>query len=109
VPIREVTVEELSDAIKEARSPKLIDVRTEAEHAIAALLPCVHVPLHELATRIDEISPLKDSPVVVYCHHGVRSRAAAALLAAAGFHDVASLRGGIEAWSLRIDPRVPRY
>jgi rhodanese-related sulfurtransferase len=47
--------------------------------------------------------------VVVYCHHGVRSQAGAALLERLGFKDVVSLAGGIDAWSLLVDPRVPRY
>jgi len=46
---------------------------------------------------------------VVYCHHGIRSLSGAAILAAAGFPNVASMSGGIERWSLQVDPDVPRY
>jgi rhodanese-related sulfurtransferase len=45
----------------------------------------------------------------VYCHHGVRSLTGTHLLMRAGFTNVASLSGGIEAWSVFVDPTVPRY
>jgi monothiol glutaredoxin len=51
----------------------------------------------------------KTSAVVFHCHHGGRSRAAAERFVAEGFRNVYNLRGGIDAWSLEIDPRVPRY
>ena len=47
--------------------------------------------------------------VVVYCHHGVRSMSGAALLAHAGFPNVASLAGGIDLWAQTVDPNMPRY
>ncbi len=109
MPIREITVAELATAIAGPTKPLLLDVRTEGEHAIAALEPCVLVPLHELDGRVGELAELRDGAVVVYCHHGVRSRSGAAILEAHGFRDVVSLRGGIDAWSLQVDPKVPRY
>jgi rhodanese-related sulfurtransferase len=47
--------------------------------------------------------------VVVYCHHGLRSLSGAALLQNLGYRNVVSLAGGIDAWSLHVDPRLPRY
>ena len=69
----------------------------------------VLVPLSELLDRLHDVSPPAGTSVVVYCHHGVRSLSGAAMLTGAGFADVASLAGGIEAWSLTVDPAVPRY
>ena len=48
-------------------------------------------------------------PLIVYCHHGVRSLATARWLVAQGIPDVANLEGGIDAWSRTVDPAVPRY
>jgi rhodanese-related sulfurtransferase len=109
MPIREITVEQLAESIATGSSPRLVDVRTEGEHAVAALPHSTLIPLQELADRLDEVAHLREAPVVVYCHHGVRSKSGAAILEAAGFRDVVSLRGGIDAWSLRVDPKVPRY
>jgi adenylyltransferase/sulfurtransferase len=55
------------------------------------------------------VTPPAGALVVVYCHHGVRSLRGAALLRQAGHENVASLAGGIDAWSLYVDPAVPRY
>ena len=88
-------------------APVLLDVRSEGEHDLVALPGSVLIPLPELAERVEELD--RGRAVVAYCHHGIRSKSAAALLTAAGFRDVVSLRGGIDAWSLRIDPSLPRY
>jgi rhodanese-related sulfurtransferase len=109
MPIREITVEELVAMRDAGAKLVLLDVRSEGEHDFARLEPSVLVPLPELPARIDELDAHRDAAIVVYCHHGVRSRSGAAILEMHGFRDVVSLRGGIEAWSTRVDPSVPRY
>jgi rhodanese-related sulfurtransferase len=59
--------------------------------------------------RAAKVEPPAGATVVVYCHHGVRSLTGAFLLQRAGVGPVASLAGGIDAWSREIDPAVPRY
>jgi rhodanese-related sulfurtransferase len=103
----EVQVEELRDRMAQGTPPVLLDVRRPDEHAICALEGAVLIPLDELASRLDELE--KHADIVVYCHHGVRSLNAAMLLVGHGFPRVKSLAGGIDRWSLRIDPTVPRY
>jgi len=85
----------------------LLDVRNHDELAIAAVHGAHHLPLHELPQRIAELNPA--APIAVLCHHGVRSRMAAEWLLHAGFEDVSNVEGGIDAWSLHIDPAVRRY
>ena len=104
----EITVEELR-ALMDASGPAplLLDVRRYDERETAIIGGCEHIPLDELEDRMDELDPAAE--YVVYCHHGVRSLSAAAMLEAAGFTRPTSLRGGIDAWSVRIDPSVPRY
>ena len=87
----------------------LVDVRQQWEHDRAQLADQVLVPLDELPSRLDEIEPPDGALVVAYCHHGVRSLSAAAILEHAGHPRVASLAGGIDRWSLEIDPKIPRY
>ena len=71
------------------------------------LLPVM--PLAARSWRVGEVDPPAGATVVVYCHHGVRSLTGAAFLERAGVANVASLAGGIDAWSARVDPAVPRY
>jgi rhodanese-related sulfurtransferase len=86
----------------------LIDVREPWEHELCALPNSTLIPLGELPTRTGEVRADEGALVVAYCHHGVRSLRAAAILAHAGLR-VASLAGGIDRWSLEIDRAVPRY
>jgi rhodanese-related sulfurtransferase len=87
----------------------LIDCREPEEYALCRLEGSTLIPLGELARRTDEVEVPEGASVVVYCHHGVRSISGAYILANAGIPNVASMAGGIEAWSTLIDPSVPRY
>jgi len=107
--VREIRPRELADRLAAGEPVYLVDVRQPWEHETAALPGSHLVPLNELAARAGEVEPPPGAPVVVYCHHGIRSRSGAALLERLGFRDVWSLAGGIDAWSLLIDPKVPRY
>jgi adenylyltransferase/sulfurtransferase len=107
--VRQIGVRELVELQKAGEPLYLLDVRRPEEHATAALPNSVLVPLDELEHRVDEIRPPPGATIVAYCHHGVRSLGAAAFLERAGIGPVVSLRGGIDAWSLQIDPQVPRY
>lgn len=87
----------------------LLDVR-EADEVETARIEGAHwIPLGELEARIGELIPAKDKPIVVHCHHGGRSEKAVRLLHERGFEGARNLDGGIEAWSLTVDPSVPRY
>lgn len=86
---------------------QVLDVRLPEEVELAHLPGFIHIPLHELPQRLDELDPAR--PVAVYCHHGVRSLQAGRLLERQGFATVCHLEGGIEAWSNEIDPSVARY
>jgi rhodanese-related sulfurtransferase len=85
----------------------LLDVREPYERELARIEPSLHIPMNEVPERIEEIP--KDREVVVYCHGGSRSLMVAGYLANRGYRTVANLDGGIDAWSVRVDPDVPRY
>jgi rhodanese-related sulfurtransferase len=106
---REVSAAEVDARRRRGDPLLLLDVREPAEFAKARIEGAKLLPLGELAGRLGEIEGWKERPVVVHCHHGGRSARAAQELVRAGFRDVANLSGGIEAWSLTVDPSVPRY
>jgi len=87
--------------------PTLLDVREPVEASFASLPDSLLIPLAELPDRLDELD--RDTPFVVYCHHGVRSSRALGLLDRAGFTRVRHLTGGIDAWAVQVDPGMPRY
>ena len=86
----------------------LLDVREPAEWEAARIEGARLVPLGQLAERLAELEEWKQGRVVVHCRSGARSAKAAKLLQQHGFADVWNLAGGIQAWSLTVDPRVPR-
>ncbi len=103
----QMSAEELARALRSGAAIHLLDVRTPEEHAIARI-EGARLVTGALAQEIVEQWP-KDAPIVVHCHVGQRSLEAAAFLIDHGFTNVKSLTGGIDAWSLRVDPTVPRY
>lgn len=103
----EITVEEASRLLAGPTPPVLIDVREPDEFAVCRIEGARLVPMNTVAARLAEIP--QDRPVLVQCHHGGRSMKVTQFLRAKGFAQVSNLQGGIEAWSLRVDPKVPRY
>jgi monothiol glutaredoxin len=104
--VKRISPTELHARLTRGDELVLIDVRTPEERAIAtigggrALDPALH----------DEIGKgPRDRAIVVYCHHGSRSQRAAEELVQQGFRDVYNLVGGINAWSMDVDPDVPMY
>jgi sulfur-carrier protein adenylyltransferase/sulfurtransferase len=87
----------------------LLDVREPEESAMAQIAGAQLIPLGSLGDRLAELEGWRDRVVVVHCHHGGRSARAAEILRKHGFAKVENLIGGIEAWSLTVDPDVPRY
>ena len=98
---------DLTAALDSPQPPRLLDVRSREE------FEAVRLPGAELMTQplLEDFfhSGDKTQPVVVYCHHGLRSLDAAAYLIGHGFQQVKSLAGGIDAWSTEVDPSVRRY
>ncbi len=110
MPVPEISPNRLAELLAgpaESR-PALLDVRFPDEHAWVALPDSLLIPLPELEERADELEALRGRPVVVYCHHGVRSLDGTAYLRANGL-DAVSLRGGIDLYSRTVDPSLPRY
>ena len=107
MPIPQLSPAALKQWLDEGKPLTLLDVREEEEVAVCALEGHVHIPMNLIPLRQNELSD--DAPIVVYCHHGMRSLYSAMYLAEAGFEEVYNLQGGIDAWSQQIDPSVPRY
>jgi rhodanese-related sulfurtransferase len=86
--------------------PRLIDVRTPAEWELARIEGATLMT--QAVAQVVMRWP-KHTPIVFYCHHGQRSLDAASYFAGHGFTEVRSITGGLDAWSLEVDPSVPRY
>lgn len=89
--------------------PRLIDCREEDELAICQINGNEWLPLGLFSGAREKLLARNERGVVVYCHHGVRSLRATHFLRSLGVEQAFSMAGGIEAWSERVDPAVPRY
>jgi adenylyltransferase/sulfurtransferase len=102
-----ISVRELKAKMDNGEPLTLIDVREPFEYEIARIEGSRLIPLGDLETRISELP--KTGVLVLQCHSGGRSEHAARILREAGFANAVNLEGGIDAWSVEVDPAVPRY
>ncbi|MCC6487596.1 MAG: hypothetical protein IT364_08845 [Candidatus Hydrogenedentes bacterium] len=103
------TPQELQEKRKSGADFLLLDVRTPAELQTASLSDCMNIPLDKLPGRVGELEAWRDKEIVVMCHHGGRSAQAQGFLLRQGFSRVLNLTGGINAYSVHVDPSIPRY
>lgn len=103
-----ITVDELKALIDSESKCRIIDVREPSEFRVARIEGAELKPLGQIMAWMQELSD-KEEELVLMCHHGMRSDRACQFLASQGFTKIRNLRGGIDAWSLQIDPGVPRY
>jgi rhodanese-related sulfurtransferase len=106
----EISAADVKRRLEAGEKLHLIDVREPHEFALARiegseLIPKRQVPgeLQTLEARADE------APLIVFCHHGVRSLNVVNWLRGQGVDACQSMAGGIDAWSLVVDSSVPRY
>lgn len=89
--------------------PLLIDCRRPDEYAVARIEGAVLMPMDQIPQRLEELDQHAEREILVHCHKGVRSLRVVDFLRRNGFPTAFSIAGGIERWSLEIDPSVPRY
>ena len=102
-----ISVKDLKSKMDNGEAFTLIDVREPFEYDIAHIATARLIPLSQLESRINELP--RSGTLVLQCHSGGRSEHAAQMLREAGFDNAVNLAGGIDAWSVEIDPAVPRY
>ncbi len=102
--VKAIDVEALAQALDQG-ALQVVDVRPAAARAIAPFAGARILEAEESAL----LALPKDTPLAFLCHHGQSSRAAAERFRAAGFGHLFNVEGGIDAWSQRVDPGVPRY
>jgi rhodanese-related sulfurtransferase len=106
----EVTPKEVEARRRAGEKLCLIDVREEMEWQICRIEGANLVPMNTVPGRVQELEAQADAtPLIVYCHHGVRSLQVVHWLRRSGVANCQSMAGGIERWSVEIDTAVPRY
>ena len=103
----EITPKDVKARLERGEQLVLVDVREPWEHQLARIEGAKLIPLGTLPASLQTLPDVEE--LICYCHHGMRSLDAAAWLRSQGIEKAKSLAGGIERWSVEIDPQVPRY
>ncbi len=105
----EVDVQTVQKWLKDRDDLVLIDCREDDEYAVASIAGAELMPMSRWQDEISKLDNWQGKHLVVHCHHGRRSLQVVAWLRKNGFPTAQSMSGGIDAWSIEIDPEVPRY
>ena len=109
--VLEITPAELRRRLDGGEHIRLIDVREPEEHAICHIETATLIPMRTVPQSLQDLEAESDSGdlICVFCHHGVRSLSVVDWLRRQGVENCQSMAGGIDRWSLEIDPAVRRY
>jgi adenylyltransferase/sulfurtransferase len=102
-----ITAIELKSKLDRKDKFILVDVREPYEYEICNIPGSKLIPLGELPARLSELDSADE--IVLHCKSGSRSAKALRILQDVGFRKLSNLQGGIQAWSERVDPSIPRY
>lgn len=103
----EIMPREVKQRLDRGEKVLLVDVREPHEHAICRIEGAELIPMRTIPANLQKLDI--DEEVICFCHHGMRSLDVANWLRGQGVKSVKSMSGGIDRWSVEIDPRVPRY
>lgn len=104
----EITPAEVKRRLAAGETLQLVDVREPAEYELCRIEDATLIPMRNIPQQFERLEH-SAAQLVIFCHHGVRSLQVVAWLREQGIEDCQSMSGGIEAWSLDVDPAVARY
>jgi rhodanese-related sulfurtransferase len=104
----EILPAEVKRRIDAGEEFSLIDVREPQEYQICRIDGATLIPMRDISQQFDRLEEAA-MPLIVFCHHGVRSLTVVGWLREQGLPECLSMAGGIDAWSREVDPTVPRY
>ena len=104
----EISPQEVKHRLDSGEKLWLVDVREPFEFSQAHVKGSELIPMRAIPGAVSLLSDEK-TPLIVFCHHGVRSLQVVSWLREQGVESSRSMEGGIDRWSLEIDPSVPRY
>ncbi len=105
--VPQASVQEVRTSLNSDSGAILLDVREPHELEISRIDGALHIPMSQVAFRIEEIDPKRD--VFVICRSGKRSNQIAGILLQRGFESVWNVAGGINAWAREVDPALTEY
>jgi len=106
----EITPREVRSRLDAGDKIALIDVREPNEFQQSRIEGAELIPMRDVPAQLQHLEALADdATLIVFCHHGVRSLHVVNWLRGQGVEACLSMSGGIDRWSVEIDPAVPQY
>lgn len=105
----EISCLDVSAKLQKGDQFLLLDCREQDEYDHVKIEQATLIPMSQLAERVSELEAYQNQEIVVHCHHGGRSLRVARWLLGQGFQNVKNMTGGIDEWSVSVDPELPRY
>ena len=106
----EITPQEVQERASRGEPLHLIDVRRPDEHQLTRIDGAELIPMDTIPRHLDRLEELAESgPLIVFCHHGIRSANVVNWLRGQGIEACQNMAGGIDRWSTEVDPSVSRY
>jgi adenylyltransferase/sulfurtransferase len=103
----EIMPREVKQRLDRGEKLLLVDVREPHEYAVCQIEGSMLIPMGTIPANLQKLDT--EEEVICFCHHGMRSRDVVNWLRAQGIKSAKSMAGGIDRWSVEIDPKVPRY
>jgi rhodanese-related sulfurtransferase len=103
----QISAKEVNERVGRGDKLLLVDVREQWEYDLSKIPGAKLIPLGALPASLNTL--LDADEVICYCHHGMRSLDAVVWLRQQGVENAKSMAGGIERWSVEVDPQIPRY
>lgn len=106
--VQQITARQLDALLRsDVPAPQLLDVRESWEVGVCRLTGSTHIPMRQVPAALAALDA--ERPIVVICHHGIRSQQVALFLDQRGFRQVINLQGGIDAWAREVDADMATY
>jgi rhodanese-related sulfurtransferase len=107
IPLQ-ITPREVKERLDNGEKLRMVDVREPFEFRQAQIEGAELMPMRTVPKALDSLEEEK-APLILFCHHGMRSLQVVGWLREQGVESCISMEGGIDRWSVEIDPAVPRY
>jgi rhodanese-related sulfurtransferase len=105
----EIDVRSVKALLDQGEPLLLVDCREADEYEFVRLNEATLIPMGQIPARISELEGHRQGRIIVHCHFGGRSLQVVQWLRGQGFTQAQNMTGGIDAWSVEIDPSLPRY
>ena len=103
----DIDVHQLAGMRNDGAAHTVLDVREPQELAVCAIDGSLTIPMQQVPNELEGMP--REGPLIVVCHHGMRSAMVTQFLRRNGFDNAWNLAGGIDAWACHVDPDMPRY